>query len=91
METTLAQIVADELGVNLEDITIIHGDSAAVPHSTGTYASRSGVLGAGAGALSARGRPRKIGSRLRQSYSKLGWMTLKLRKERCRYAAPTPR
>ncbi len=60
LETTLAQIVADELGVRLEDITIIHGDSSAVPHSTGTYASRSGVLGAGAGALSARAVREKL-------------------------------
>ncbi len=54
LETTLAQIVAEELGVRVEDVEIIHGDSAAVAHSTGTYASRSTVLAGGAATLSAR-------------------------------------
>ena len=54
LETTLAQIVAEELGVRVEDVSIVHGDSAAVAHSTGTYASRSTVLAGGAATLSAR-------------------------------------
>ena len=54
LETTLAQIVAEELGVRVEDVEIVHGDSAAVAHSTGTYASRSTVLAGGAATLSAR-------------------------------------
>ena len=54
LETTLAQVVAEELGVRLEDVEIVHGDSAAVAHSTGTYASRSAVLAGGAATLSAR-------------------------------------
>ena len=49
LETTLAQIVAEHLGVRLEDIRIVHGDSAAVAGGTGTYASRSLVLAGGAG------------------------------------------
>ncbi len=53
-ETTLAQVVADELGANLADIRIIHGDSSAVPHATGSYASRTAVLSGGAGMLAAR-------------------------------------
>lgn len=53
LETTLAQIVADDLGVRIEDIDVIQGDSAAVPHSTGTYASRSAVIAGGAARLSA--------------------------------------
>jgi carbon-monoxide dehydrogenase large subunit len=48
LETTLAQIVADDLGAKFEDIRIIQGDSDEVPMSTGTYASRSAVLGGGA-------------------------------------------
>ncbi len=48
LETTLAQIIADDLGAKFEDIRVIHGDSDAVPMSTGTYASRSAVLGGGA-------------------------------------------
>ncbi len=54
LETTLAQIVAEELGVRVEDVRVVHGDSAAVTHSTGTYASRSTVLAGGAAHLSAR-------------------------------------
>jgi carbon-monoxide dehydrogenase large subunit len=54
LETTLAQVVADELGAGLEDIEIIQGDSAAVAHGTGTYASRSAVLAGGAAALASR-------------------------------------
>jgi carbon-monoxide dehydrogenase large subunit len=48
LETTLAQIIADDLGAKFEDIRVVQGDSDAVPMSTGTYASRSAVLGGGA-------------------------------------------
>ncbi len=48
LETTLAQIVGEELGVRPEDVRVVHGDTNASPHGTGTYASRSAVLGGGA-------------------------------------------
>jgi carbon-monoxide dehydrogenase large subunit len=48
LETTLAQVVADDLGARFEDVRVIQGDSDEVPMSTGTYASRSAVLGGGA-------------------------------------------
>ncbi|MEM1197751.1 MAG: xanthine dehydrogenase family protein molybdopterin-binding subunit [Pseudomonadota bacterium] len=54
LETTLAQIVAEEMGVRIEDVEIVQGDTAAVAHSTGTYASRSAVIAGGAGTLTAR-------------------------------------
>ena len=54
LETTLAQVVAEELGVRVEDVDVVQGDSAAVAHSTGTYASRSTVLAGGAAILAAR-------------------------------------
>lgn len=54
LETTLAQVIADELGADFENIEIVHGDSAAVAHGTGTYASRSAVLAGGAATLAAR-------------------------------------
>ncbi|WP_431305676.1 xanthine dehydrogenase family protein molybdopterin-binding subunit [Sediminicoccus sp. BL-A-41-H5] len=60
LETTLTQIVADELGARIADIRIIQGDSGAVPHGTGTYASRSAVLAGGAATLSARVVRRKL-------------------------------
>lgn len=53
-ETTLAQIVAEEIGVRPEDVEIVQGDTAAVSHGTGTYASRSAVIGGGAAIRSAR-------------------------------------
>ncbi|SMF58656.1 carbon-monoxide dehydrogenase large subunit [Tistlia consotensis] len=54
LETTLAQVVADELGARLEDIRIVQGDSDAVPNATGTYASRGAVLAGGAAILASR-------------------------------------
>ena len=60
LETTLAQIIAEELGVAVEDVEVIHGDSAAVAHGTGTYASRSTVLAGGAATLSARDLKQKV-------------------------------
>jgi carbon-monoxide dehydrogenase large subunit len=53
LETTLAQVVAEHLGVRLEDVHIVQGDSAAISGSTGTYASRSMVLAGGAATLAA--------------------------------------
>ncbi len=60
LETALAQVVADALGCRIEDIAILQGDSALVPSSTGTYASRSAVIAGGAGALAAREVRRKL-------------------------------
>jgi len=40
IETTLAQVCADELGVAPETITVVHGDSAQVPFGVGGFASR---------------------------------------------------
>ena len=59
LETTLAQIVAEHLGVRFEDIRIVQGDSAAVAGGTGTYASRSLVLAGGAGDAGGRSRARE--------------------------------
>ena len=60
LETTLAQIVAEHLGANFEDIRVLQGDSALVPGSTGTYASRSLVLAGGAGTLAAEAVREKV-------------------------------
>src|SRR5436309_4791224 len=42
-ETSFAQIAADALGVPLEWVTVVGGDTAAVPFGVGTFASRSAV------------------------------------------------
>jgi carbon-monoxide dehydrogenase large subunit len=54
LETSLAQVVADELGVPLAAVRVLHGDTALSPYGTGTYASRSAVLAGGAATLAAR-------------------------------------
>jgi carbon-monoxide dehydrogenase large subunit len=43
--TSFAQIVADELGVPMDDITVIHGDTAVVPKGIGTFGSRATAVG----------------------------------------------
>jgi carbon-monoxide dehydrogenase large subunit len=47
-ETTFAQVVADRLGIAMEDIDIVHGDSDSVAFGMGTYGSRSLAVGGSA-------------------------------------------
>ncbi len=47
-ETTFAQILADRLGVEADDIELRFGDSEVVPAGVGTYASRSVAMGGSA-------------------------------------------
>ena len=44
-ETTLAQVVAEKLGVPYEDVDVIHGDTDKTPVGMGTYGSRSLAVG----------------------------------------------
>ncbi|MBI2764722.1 MAG: molybdopterin-dependent oxidoreductase [Chloroflexi bacterium] len=44
-ETTFAQMLGDQLGVPIEHITVLHGDTAIVRQGTGTFGSRSQVAG----------------------------------------------
>ena len=53
-ETTFAQIVADELGIQPEDIKVMHGDTDNTPYGLGTYASRSTPTSGAATAMVAR-------------------------------------
>ena len=46
--TVYAQLVADTLGVALEDVSIVQGDTHVTPRGWGTWASRSAVTGGGA-------------------------------------------
>ena len=48
METTLAQVAHEVLGVDLGKIHVVLGDTGLTPYSTGTYASRSMVMAGGA-------------------------------------------
>ena len=47
-ETTFAQVVADRLGISLDDVEIVHGDSDRVAFGMGTYGSRSLAVGGSA-------------------------------------------
>jgi len=47
-ETTFAQIVADELGIPIADVEIIHGDTGRTPFGLGSYGSRSASVGGSA-------------------------------------------
>ncbi len=47
-ETTMAQIVADELGISIDDVDLVHGDTAVITNGMGTYGSRSTSVGGSA-------------------------------------------
>src|SRR5260370_29069945 len=47
-ETTFAQIAADELGVDIDDILVIRGDTAIVQYGIGTFGSRATAVGGAA-------------------------------------------
>ncbi|HLZ27818.1 MAG TPA: aerobic carbon-monoxide dehydrogenase large subunit [Chloroflexota bacterium] len=53
-ETTFAQIVAEELGLTVENIDVEHGDTDTAPYGLGTYASRSTPTAGAATAMAAR-------------------------------------
>jgi len=47
-ETTFAQVAADELGVDIDDILVLHGDTAVVQYGIGTFGSRGTAVGGAA-------------------------------------------
>ncbi len=53
-QTVFAQIVADELGVPIEDVEVVTGDTRRFPYAVGTFASRAAVMSGSAVALAAR-------------------------------------
>ena len=69
METTLAQVAHEILGVHPAKVRVIHGDTALTPYSTGTWGSRAMVMAGGAVAEACRqlgGRIAAIGAALLQ-------------------------
>jgi carbon-monoxide dehydrogenase large subunit len=44
-ETTFAQVVADKLGISMDDVEVIHGDTERIGFGMGTYGSRSIAVG----------------------------------------------
>src|SRR5213075_1274433 len=69
LETTLAQIAHEVLGVPAARVRVLHGDTAITPYSTGTWGSRCMVMAGGAVASACREietRARQIGASLLQ-------------------------
>ncbi len=61
LETTIPQLVADELGVDLESVELVHGDTDTTPYSPyGTAASRSIAVGGGAAVVAGQRVAEKI-------------------------------
>jgi carbon-monoxide dehydrogenase large subunit len=54
LRTTLAQIIADEIGVTPDVIKVTHGDTDRSPYGWGTFGSRSLVISGGATLIAAR-------------------------------------
>jgi CO/xanthine dehydrogenase Mo-binding subunit len=53
LETTLAQIAAEELGVDADDVIVVTGDTQAMPWGVATFASRAAVVSGNAVAVAA--------------------------------------
>ncbi len=60
LETTLAQICADELSVELDDVTVVFNDSALMPRGIGTYGSRGASVGGSSAAEACRRLRQKV-------------------------------
>jgi carbon-monoxide dehydrogenase large subunit len=70
LETTLAQVVHEILGIDIAAVKVVHGDTACTPYSTGTWGSRCAVMAGGAVAAACdtlAGRLRAIGGYLQQA------------------------
>jgi carbon-monoxide dehydrogenase large subunit len=60
LRTTLAQIIADQVGITPERVRIVHGDTDRTPYGWGTFASRSLVIAGGASLLAAQKIRKKL-------------------------------
>lgn len=70
METTLAQVAHEILGIDTARIKVVHGDTEYTPYSTGSWGSRCAVMAGGAVATAARevaGLAKAIGAHLMQT------------------------
>jgi carbon-monoxide dehydrogenase large subunit len=62
LETTLAQVAHEVLGIDPARVRVVHGDTALTPYSTGTWGSRCMVMSGGAVASACR----ELGMRVKQ-------------------------
>jgi aerobic carbon-monoxide dehydrogenase large subunit len=58
--TAMAQVVADELGVAIGDVTVSMGDTEAAPHGGGAWGSRQAMLGGSAAVVATRSLREKV-------------------------------
>jgi carbon-monoxide dehydrogenase large subunit len=69
LETTLAQVAHEILGIDTAKVRVVHGDTAITPYSTGTWGSRSMVMAGGAVGTACEAiaeRAKRIGAKLLQ-------------------------
>jgi len=59
-DTAIAQVVADAIGVNLEDVYVVQGDTSICPYGIGNNSSRTSVVGISSTYLAAKEMKRKI-------------------------------
>src|SRR5260370_39144165 len=59
-ETTQRQMIAEELGVAMDQVAVRQGDTDEVPDAVGTFASRGAAVGGAAGRMAARELVKKI-------------------------------
>jgi carbon-monoxide dehydrogenase large subunit len=70
LETTLAQVAHEILGIDVGKIKVVHGDTAMTPYSTGTWGSRCMVMAGGAVSVACKEiarRAAKVGAQLLQT------------------------
>jgi carbon-monoxide dehydrogenase large subunit len=60
LETTLAQVAHETLGIDPDRVRLIHGDTALTPYSTGTWGSRCMVMSGGAVATACKEIGRRV-------------------------------
>jgi carbon-monoxide dehydrogenase large subunit len=67
VRTTATQVICDELGLQMDDVTVLDGDTAVVPYGSGLWAARSSVVSLGAVRTAAQAladKIRRIGAHL---------------------------
>jgi carbon-monoxide dehydrogenase large subunit len=78
LETTLAQVANEVLGIAIDRVNVVHGDTEYTPYSTGTWGSRCMVMAGGAVARACQEMSRRvkaIGARMLQT--DIGQVTLR--------------
>ena len=89
-KTAFAQIVADELGVPMEDVEVVTGDTRRSPYSVGTFASRAAVMSGSAVALAGVRQGRTPPAIFAAAMSVVTWRRPRSTTTGTRVRSPTP-